>query len=245
MKRDLTDSERAVLAHVVIDPDEWWEHACNGYRANCEQHACAALTTEAARTIADTKRRIEMADFAVVAHRAELAAAEARLAAARSRAPQGLTIAQADANIAAAQDKLTVLVASRAMLTTTENFVAEAEREKVRQAIAATTTEIATETARRGAARADLAVLQMVEGAAVYVESMKLIVANAERRRASLADTIAQAETDLATVAARAEMCGWEACEKALADKVARWKPDYEAAIAAGNYKTRAEREAK
>lgn len=27
MARSLTDDERAVLAHVVLDPDEWWEHA--------------------------------------------------------------------------------------------------------------------------------------------------------------------------------------------------------------------------
>jgi len=26
--RSLTDLERAVLAHVVVDPDAWWEHAC-------------------------------------------------------------------------------------------------------------------------------------------------------------------------------------------------------------------------
>lgn len=32
--------------------------------------------------------------------------------------------------------------------------------------------------------------------------------------------------------------------EAALADKVARWQSDYEAAVAAGNYQTRAEREA-
>ena len=28
MPRDLTTNERAVLAHVVVDPDAWWAHAC-------------------------------------------------------------------------------------------------------------------------------------------------------------------------------------------------------------------------
>ena len=32
--------------------------------------------------------------------------------------------------------------------------------------------------------------------------------------------------------------------EKALASKIAKWKPDYDAAVAAGNYKNRAERDA-
>ena len=27
MPRELTENERAVLAHVVIDPDAWWAHA--------------------------------------------------------------------------------------------------------------------------------------------------------------------------------------------------------------------------
>ena len=25
--RELTANERAVLAHIVVDPDEWWSHA--------------------------------------------------------------------------------------------------------------------------------------------------------------------------------------------------------------------------
>ena len=31
--RALTDRERVVLAHTVMDPDEWWAHAC-GWRGN-------------------------------------------------------------------------------------------------------------------------------------------------------------------------------------------------------------------
>ena len=38
MARQLTNREHAVLAHVVIDPVEWWNHVCsrdgsNGLRA--------------------------------------------------------------------------------------------------------------------------------------------------------------------------------------------------------------------
>ena len=29
MPRALTDRESAVLAHVVMDPDEWWTHVCS------------------------------------------------------------------------------------------------------------------------------------------------------------------------------------------------------------------------
>ena len=32
--------------------------------------------------------------------------------------------------------------------------------------------------------------------------------------------------------------------EKALASKIAKWKPDYDAAVAAGGYRNRAERDA-
>ena len=28
MPRALTDRERLVLSHVVMDPNAWWEHAC-------------------------------------------------------------------------------------------------------------------------------------------------------------------------------------------------------------------------
>lgn len=45
--RELTDRERAVLAHVVIDPDAWWEHCCscdgsNGKRALNHEQCLAA-----------------------------------------------------------------------------------------------------------------------------------------------------------------------------------------------------------
>ena len=29
MARALTENERCVLSHVVVDPDAWWEHATN------------------------------------------------------------------------------------------------------------------------------------------------------------------------------------------------------------------------
>jgi len=29
MPRALTDRERVVLAHVVMDPNEWWTHVCS------------------------------------------------------------------------------------------------------------------------------------------------------------------------------------------------------------------------
>ncbi len=39
--RDLTGNERAVLAHVVVDPDAWWAHATSFTRID-EEKALAA-----------------------------------------------------------------------------------------------------------------------------------------------------------------------------------------------------------
>ena len=45
MARALTDNERCVLAHMVVDPDEWWEHATNWPKIDEE----AALAAKVAR----------------------------------------------------------------------------------------------------------------------------------------------------------------------------------------------------
>ena len=45
MVRALTENERCVLAHVVVDPDEWWEHATNWPKIDQE----AALAAKVAR----------------------------------------------------------------------------------------------------------------------------------------------------------------------------------------------------
>ena len=45
MARTLTDNERCVLAHVVVDPDGWWEHATNWPKIDEE----AALAAKVAR----------------------------------------------------------------------------------------------------------------------------------------------------------------------------------------------------
>ena len=49
MARELTDNERHVLAHVVVDPDEWWEHATERPKINEE----AALAAKVERHQAD------------------------------------------------------------------------------------------------------------------------------------------------------------------------------------------------
>ena len=36
MPRELTTNERAVLGHVVLDPDAWWEHANSIEKVNAE-----------------------------------------------------------------------------------------------------------------------------------------------------------------------------------------------------------------
>ena len=45
MARALTDNERCVLAHMVVDPDGWWEHATNWPKIDEE----AALAAKVAR----------------------------------------------------------------------------------------------------------------------------------------------------------------------------------------------------
>ena len=45
MARTLTHNERCVLSHVVVDPDEWWEHATNWPKIDEE----AALAAKVAR----------------------------------------------------------------------------------------------------------------------------------------------------------------------------------------------------
>ena len=45
MARTLTHNERCVLSHVVVDPDEWWEHATNWPKIDEE----AALAGKVAR----------------------------------------------------------------------------------------------------------------------------------------------------------------------------------------------------
>lgn len=40
--RALTDNERAVLAHVVVDPDAWWTHANEAERKTPAEEALAA-----------------------------------------------------------------------------------------------------------------------------------------------------------------------------------------------------------
>ena len=45
MARALTENERCVLAHVVVAPDAWWEHATNWAKIDEE----AALAAKVAR----------------------------------------------------------------------------------------------------------------------------------------------------------------------------------------------------
>tara|TARA_R110000751_G_scaffold26046_5_gene70011 strand:- start:16085 stop:16291 length:207 start_codon:yes stop_codon:yes gene_type:complete len=45
MARALKAAERAVLAHVVIDPDAWWAHATDNYKGSEED----ALKAKVAR----------------------------------------------------------------------------------------------------------------------------------------------------------------------------------------------------
>ena len=45
MARTLTENERCVLSHVVVDPDAWWEHATNWPKGDEE----AALAAKVAR----------------------------------------------------------------------------------------------------------------------------------------------------------------------------------------------------
>ena len=80
--RDLTDRERAVLAHVVVDPDEWWSHCCscdgsNGQRAiDCE----AALAAKVARWSGEYDTAVAQPDYKTRAVReAEAEAARAAL----------------------------------------------------------------------------------------------------------------------------------------------------------------------
>jgi len=39
--RDLTEDERTILAHVVVDPDGWWAHASS--RPNAEENLAAKV----------------------------------------------------------------------------------------------------------------------------------------------------------------------------------------------------------
>jgi hypothetical protein len=79
--RDLTDRERAVLAHVVVDPDEWWAHCCscdgtNGHRAiDCE----SALAEKVAKWGGDYDTQVAQPDYKTRAVRE--AEAEAAMAA--------------------------------------------------------------------------------------------------------------------------------------------------------------------
>jgi hypothetical protein len=80
--RDLTDRERAVLAHVVVDPDAWWSHCCscdgtNGQRAiDCE----AALAAKVARWSGEYDTAVAQPDYKTRAVRqAEEDAARAAL----------------------------------------------------------------------------------------------------------------------------------------------------------------------
>jgi len=41
--RELTDRERAVLAHMVVDPDAWWTHATNWPKINQEDALAAKV----------------------------------------------------------------------------------------------------------------------------------------------------------------------------------------------------------
>ena len=78
MARELTERERAVLAHVVIDPVAWWEHVCScdgsdGRRAiDCE----AALEAKVARWGTAYDEAVAGSDYKTRAEReAELEAA--------------------------------------------------------------------------------------------------------------------------------------------------------------------------
>ena len=79
--RSLTDRERAVLAHVVVDPDAWWSHCCscdgsNGQRAiDCE----AALAAKVARWSGEYDTQVAQPDYKTRAVRQ--AEADAALAA--------------------------------------------------------------------------------------------------------------------------------------------------------------------
>lgn len=80
--RALTDRERAVLAHVVVDPDAWWSHCCscdgsNGQRAIDSE---AALAAKVAKWSGEYDTAVAQPDYKTRAVReAEAEAARAAL----------------------------------------------------------------------------------------------------------------------------------------------------------------------
>ena len=95
MARALTENERCVLSHVVVDPDAWWEHATNwakideetalaekvarwkpGYDEECHQ---PDYKTRAVRETEADQRRAD--DEAVTEAATEVAMAAAKVAA--------------------------------------------------------------------------------------------------------------------------------------------------------------------
>ena len=59
MARTLTHNERCVLSHVVVDPDEWWEHATNWSKIDEE----AALAAKVARWKPDYDGECHQPDY--------------------------------------------------------------------------------------------------------------------------------------------------------------------------------------
>ena len=69
--RELTERERAVLAHVVVDPDAWWEHCCScdgsdGQRA-LDHEAC--LSAKVARWGGEYDAAVALPDYKTRAER--------------------------------------------------------------------------------------------------------------------------------------------------------------------------------
>ena len=87
MARALTENERCVLSHVVVDPDEWWEHATNWPKIDEE----AALAAKVARWKPSYDGECHQPDYKIRAVRQaeedqQLADAEAAIVAAAAAA---------------------------------------------------------------------------------------------------------------------------------------------------------------
>ena len=109
MARTLTHNERCVLSHVVVDPDEWWEHATNWSKIDEE----AALAAKVARWKPDYDGECHQPDYKTRAVKEaeddqrrddDMAAAIAGAAAAKVAAAAELQ-AKIDAAVAAALSK--------------------------------------------------------------------------------------------------------------------------------------------
>ena len=70
MPRALTDRERLVLSHVVMDPTTWWEHACAWAAAGSHAlDAEGALANKVARWGPEYDRKLAAGNYKNIAVR--------------------------------------------------------------------------------------------------------------------------------------------------------------------------------